>query len=171
MMCCSFSCQHVTLLPSFCSSTPPLLLLSTSQLWLSFCKNIPPPALESVIPSQTKHSLSTQAASTPSAARKQTASPEHPRHFVWGLAVVTRSTVPTHLTMKEFHSTQKAKKRSTSPFWDWKKRENPVLTRLPWNHSMPPYLEKYPALLWEGQIIRHYGTDMLKDCCSNRGFC
>lgn len=57
------------------------------------CKNIPPPALESVIPSQTKHSLSTQAASSPSAARKQTASPEHP-HFVWGLAAVTHSIVP-----------------------------------------------------------------------------
>lgn len=39
------------------------------------------------------------------------------------------------------------------------------------HHSTRPYLEKYTALLWEGQVIRHCGIDMLKDCCSNRGFC
>lgn len=59
------------------SSTPPLLSLSAQQLWLSFCKNIPPPALWEWNTHRHTHRLSTQAAITPSAMRKQTASPQH----------------------------------------------------------------------------------------------
>lgn len=49
--CCvaAFKCHPVAL---FRSSTPPLLFLSAQQLWLSFCKNIPPPVLESETLSQ-----------------------------------------------------------------------------------------------------------------------
>lgn len=78
---------NVTLLPS---STPPLLFLSAQQLWLSFCKNIPPPALESEILSQayaqTQHTSSNYSICDEEA---DSFPRTPPCHFAGGLAVAT----------------------------------------------------------------------------------
>lgn len=79
---------NVTLLPS---STPPLLFLSAQQLWLNFCKNIPPPALESEIVPQT-HTQTQHTGSNYSICNEEADSfpTPPPCLFAWGLAVATR---------------------------------------------------------------------------------